>query len=373
MARKSTRVYVPQIDRVFDNVASAARFLDLDASNINKVLKGKRSQVGGFNFINADSTNGRKPNIAGLRTKADRFIENLSKRQMALQNKSLNTSGLASHPEFIDIKPDFKARRDLRQNLKLINSRIEDLRSKGLYFLSGDNVDEIREQIKSWDKEYSDYYNPRSSDKLPSDVVRLRLASITKRVKDRALNEDFLEDRAKTLGKIFLSETYVKKNSEIFPHVFSLLNKKFPYLDSEQVLVITNDLMELEEENKITGEEIIQQVNNLMDYYSSVRVIYEGFGVSPEELKKLDREDRNDLILLEKMMNQPNSPKNIQETLQTFIDLYKQVDFQSNPDMRNLVRRTISTIAEVNNYDLDALNEEFSLSQEVLQTIEGWR
>ena len=372
MARKSTRVYVPQIDKVFDSVSSAAKFLDLDSSNINKVLKGKRSQVGGFNFISADSTNGRKPNIAGLRSKADRFIENLSKRQMALQNKSLNTSGLASHPDFIDINPNFKARRDLRKNLKMLNNRIKDLRGKGLYNIAGEIIEEIEQQIKSWDGKYSDYYNVRSGDKLTSNDVEKRLKSVKVKLNNKTLNENYLSQTAKNLGKVFLSEQYVLNNSDIFPHVFRLLNKKFPDLDSDQIVQITNDLMELRAQNKITGEEIIQQLENIMEVYASRKFIYNAYGVAPEDLKKLDRDTLNNIIILEKIMNEGYSQDELNLYLGWLMDVIKKSGGLREED-NDALSEIVAIYINKHGLELKELEDKTSLSEEVLQTIEGWK
>lgn len=372
MARKSTRVYVPQIDRTFNSVSEAAKHLAIDSSNINKVLKGKRSQVGGFNFINAESTNGRKPNIAGLRTKADRFIESMSKRQISSQYKSLEKSGLSSHPDFIDVKPNFKARRDLRKNLKVLNNKMEDLRNKHLYYLAGDIVEETEQQIKNWDGEYSDYYNVRSGDKLSTREVEKRLKSINVTLEDDSLDEQKLEQVAKRLGKVFLSDRYVKKYSEIFPTVYRLFKANYPDLDSEQIVKITNDLMELSEDNKISGEEIIEQLKKVMDVYASKKFIYNAYGASPEDLRKLPRHQLNNLIMLEKIMNDGKSESDINFVLQYYIG-----KVSHNGGLIDEENREITTILdyyiEKHGLDYGELNDSISLSEEVLQTIEGWK
>lgn len=373
MARKSTRVYVPQIDRVFNSVGAAAKFLDIDSSNINKVLKGKRKQVGGFNFINAESTNGRKPNIAGLRTKADRFIASMSKRQISTQYKSIEKSGLSSHPDFIDILPNFKARRDLRKNIKVLNNRMKGLRDKGLYYIAGDIVEETEQQIKDWDGEYSDYYNVRSGDKLPTREVEKRLKSIKVTLEDNSLDEKKLEQIAKRLGTVFLSERYVKKYSEIFPYVFRLFKQQYPDLDSDQILIITNDLMELSEDNKISGEEIIEQLEKIIDLYASKRFIYEAYGVGPKDLRKLDRNSLNNLISLEKLMNRINDKNSIDQILKFYIGEYAKIGFNSDAQLDNEINQLLNSYANIYKVDLNEIEEDLSLSEEVLQTIEGWK
>ena len=45
------KIFVVEKNKVFDSVAKAARALGVDASNINKVVKGKRASAGGYHFF----------------------------------------------------------------------------------------------------------------------------------------------------------------------------------------------------------------------------------------------------------------------------------------------------------------------------------
>lgn len=75
MAKK--RIYIPQIDKIFDTVAAAAREIGVDAANLSKVLSGKRRSAGGYNAISAETyQRGGKtitPNRKSLRRKAEKL------------------------------------------------------------------------------------------------------------------------------------------------------------------------------------------------------------------------------------------------------------------------------------------------------------
>lgn len=72
----SRKVYIPQLDRVYDSVAAAAAALGVSASGLSNVLSGRRRSVDGFNAIDASPriVGGRevKQNIRGLRGRSSR-------------------------------------------------------------------------------------------------------------------------------------------------------------------------------------------------------------------------------------------------------------------------------------------------------------
>lgn len=78
MAKKQTkRVYIPQVDKIFDSISAAARAIGVNAANLSKVISGKRKSVGGYNAISAEQyqRGGKtiKPNRLSLRRKAEKL------------------------------------------------------------------------------------------------------------------------------------------------------------------------------------------------------------------------------------------------------------------------------------------------------------
>lgn len=68
------RIYVPQLDQIFDSIAEAAGALDVNAANISKVLRGARKTAGGYNFISAVTAEGKRRTRASLRKAARELL-----------------------------------------------------------------------------------------------------------------------------------------------------------------------------------------------------------------------------------------------------------------------------------------------------------
>lgn len=119
MAKKSKRVYVPQVDKIFSSVAAAAKELHVNAANLYKTLTGARRSAGGFSLIEASTyKKGGKvvtPNRRSLRRKAV-------------------ASGLTVGD------PLYSKRMELSDLLKDVNKNALEIRKTGLqYFAKGNN------------------------------------------------------------------------------------------------------------------------------------------------------------------------------------------------------------------------------------------
>jgi len=107
--RKKTFVYVPQVDKIYNSIADAARALQVDAGNISKVLKGKRKTAGGFSFISATGKGGGK------------------KRKSTLQRQAA---------ALVPADPLERKRQQLRESVTAANKQLKRLKDAGLYDFS---------------------------------------------------------------------------------------------------------------------------------------------------------------------------------------------------------------------------------------------
>lgn len=64
------RVYVPELDMIYDSIAEASEVLEVNAANISKVMKGSRQTAGGYHFISADTARGTRRTRSSLRREA---------------------------------------------------------------------------------------------------------------------------------------------------------------------------------------------------------------------------------------------------------------------------------------------------------------
>lgn len=76
-------IYVPQTDMIYPSISSAAAALGVDPSNIGKVLRGKRTSAGGYNF-NRVSTDISSDSLKFIKEATE---QSLSEKQKSRQKK----------------------------------------------------------------------------------------------------------------------------------------------------------------------------------------------------------------------------------------------------------------------------------------------
>lgn len=126
--RSAGRIYVPELNQSFESTAEAAQILGIDASNIAKVLRGKRKSAGGFSFVRNPSyakikelqkqqesikaAEGIKPGKAAAKAKQSREAAQLRRdtldkvhKQLVVLNKQLKAKKKAG---VYDTDEDFK-------------------------------------------------------------------------------------------------------------------------------------------------------------------------------------------------------------------------------------------------------------------------
>lgn len=79
MARR--KIYVPQTDVTYDSISLASKALNVDASNIRKVISGKRYQAGGYNFIDATNLSSRQ-----IKSRTKKIFEDINSSEDKLKS-----------------------------------------------------------------------------------------------------------------------------------------------------------------------------------------------------------------------------------------------------------------------------------------------
>lgn len=120
--RKKTFVYVPQVDKIYNSIAEAARALQVDAGNISKVLKGKRKTVGNLDFISAVGKGGGKKRKSTLRREYEERIR---------------TGGKKPPKPPIDVFDPLRNKKSTLENsIKAVNEQLRRLKAAGLLSFS---------------------------------------------------------------------------------------------------------------------------------------------------------------------------------------------------------------------------------------------
>lgn len=120
--RKKTFVYVPQVDKIYNSIAEAARALQVDAGNISKVLKGKRKTAGNLDFISAVGKGGGKRRKSTLRREYEERIR---------------TGGKKPPKPPIDVFDPLRNKKSTLDNsIKAVNEQLKRLKAAGLLSFS---------------------------------------------------------------------------------------------------------------------------------------------------------------------------------------------------------------------------------------------
>lgn len=128
MAR--TQIYVPQTGIIYPSVSAAAKSLGVDASNIGKVLRGTRTQAGGYNFARVDP--GVSPQtLEFINAAIETELTPAKKRRQAQSRKATKQKKAARD------KARSKAARELQGSLKEANKLLQEYKKRGLDATSG--------------------------------------------------------------------------------------------------------------------------------------------------------------------------------------------------------------------------------------------
>ena len=100
------KLFVIEENKVFKSVAEASRALGVDASNINKVLKGKRASAGGYHFVGFEQNS----DIERARARYEEAIREKTKQKILTkaERKGRQTLIDAVHDRLVDINKRFR-------------------------------------------------------------------------------------------------------------------------------------------------------------------------------------------------------------------------------------------------------------------------
>lgn len=100
------KLFVIEENKVFKSVAEASRALGVDASNINKVLKGKRASAGGYHFFGFEQNS----DIERARARYEEAIREKTKQKILTkaERKGRQTLIDAVHDRLVDINKRFR-------------------------------------------------------------------------------------------------------------------------------------------------------------------------------------------------------------------------------------------------------------------------
>lgn len=232
------RVYVPEIDKIFESTKAAAAALGVDPGNVSKVISGKRQTAGGYHFIDANPAPGKKrrPSKKQLRQRAGDIIP----------------------PDPLDV-----IRTELRKALDAANKQIKRLNESGFGGLSGAR-NELIALTDVFGQTSSGYISTKNINQMSEAELQKNLKAIKKLQKRRSYGIGGAIAEADRLAQTFgTTADRVAELSDALPFLFSALNSSKEYT-SDLIRDLADDVFN---DPDATAQDLIDELAGLTDYY----------------------------------------------------------------------------------------------------------
>lgn len=255
--RGAKKIYVAELDRIFDSSAAAAKELNIDAANISKVLSGKRHTAGGYHFLPALTKTGRKKSKSSLQRQASKFI-----------------------PE-----DPLKAKRyALKRSLETVNTEIKRLESRNLLAFS-EPAQELLALGDVFGRTPSGYLS--TSDKTLRTLNEAELDKyiqmIEKRKKRRAYTIGGAIAEAQRLADTLgTTASKIAEVADALPLLFAALHNSE---DSDEVAEAAADVLA---DPDATAEDLVRELGKISDQYKSDAALTELLGTNTHLLDQYD-------------------------------------------------------------------------------------
>ena len=132
MAR-GKQIFVPQMGTIYPSAAAAASALGIDASNIGKVIRGKRLSAGGYSFVEVDPMASQETLKWIAEAEAGRLTPKQRQRQAKQRQKGFKR---LSPEEQAAAKARARAAKELSRSLKEANKLLKQYQKEGLSGIS---------------------------------------------------------------------------------------------------------------------------------------------------------------------------------------------------------------------------------------------
>ena len=314
---KQRKVYDVTTDTLYDSIASAAKALNVDASNLRKVINGSRPSIGGHNFIAAGNMSSRQ-----LKSSGKKLVASLSEQQLKRQAKARSNN-------IIDLQ------NDVYKLIRTANGRLDTLR-KGygnykLNVLAHSNVaKDVLRLTETLGKNKSGLLNGSKT-----NIAKLNIAQL-KQVKsalEAQLNRRTFLDKKTAYG---LAYAEANRIANIFGVQTGQLVKY------SNILPLAWEVLDSTQSYGLSSDEILAQIADLMDRGKSANYIknfldtYKAYGQSANDTYKLfaiaktkwgwiqgDKELEDDVIKLIKLQQLYPHSQELQDTVNNISQVLK--------------------------------------------------
>ena len=313
------RVYVPEIDKIFESIKAATAALGVDPGNVSKVISGKRHTAGGYHFIDANPAPGKKrrPSKKQLRQRAGDIIP----------------------PDPLDV-----IRTELRKALDAANKQIKRLNESGFGGLSGAR-NELIALTDVFGQTSSGYISTKNINQMSEAELQKNLKAIKKLQKRRSYGIGGAIAEADRLAQTFgTTADRVAELSDALPFLFSALNSSKEYT-SDLIRDLADDVFN---DPDATAQDLINELAGLIDYYDKSAALT---SLLKSDAHMLDQYGpiRNDLEALLAASREPEFKNMLAPQLDDISDMILNNIGASDPEAANeyigdLIRDELSAI-----------------------------
>ncbi len=314
--RGAKKIYVAELDRIFDSSAAAAKELNIDAANISKVLSGKRHTAGGYHFLPALTKTGRKKSKSSLQRQASKLI-----------------------PE-----DPLKAKRyALKRSLETVNTEIKRLESRNLLAFS-EPAQELLALGDVFGRTPSGYLS--TSDKTLRTLNEAELDKyiqmIEKRKKRRAYTIGGAIAEAQRLADTLgTTASKIAEVADALPLLFAALHNSE---DSDEVAEAAADVLA---DPDATAEDLVRELGKISDQYKSDAALTELLGTNTHLLDQYD-ELRPQLEELSQLAKDPAVKAEYEDEINAISEMIlRNIGDESEDDRDELLTLLDSTLWDI--------------------------
>lgn len=287
------RIYIPEIDQVFNSISAASEALGVDSSNISKVLAGSRKTAGGYHFLNAERrSSGRLPSKSTLRKEARSLLP----------------------PDPLQEKRD-----ELRKLIDAANKQARRLRKSGFGSFSS-AIDDILVLGDDLGRTKSGYLKGAEGHLRTLNEAELNkyIQAIQERKKRRSYTVGGAMAEAERLAANFgTTSSHIAEMSDALPVLFSVLHNVYKDKSSDQVLAQIDEF----DDPEASPEQLIDTLGNLSDYYDKTEVIKDLFDQDNEMMKQFEPIKSEIDSLLAAAESDPEVGRDLKPTIDEVNDL----------------------------------------------------
>lgn len=284
MARKTRPIYDVLNGVRYDSVSAAAKALRIDASNINKVLNGKRASAGGNIFIDAKTYSSKT-----LKRKAENIVSSLTDNQMS---KLAVLRGL--NPQTVLLQ------RDLHGLIQQANTTLKVLEKKRLsefvpmasdisisysQYLGKRTVTILNERQEKVKLRLING-NMRAIQKLEDSTLNAIVQSLKAKLNSKSFTVSWASNEAERVGNFLgLNSTQIKYYRKIIPSLYDALHTtQYKTLDSDVLVYTVADMID----NRKSGDYIIDYLEKEKAYQTIRKDVAQIFHLSKDKFNEID-------------------------------------------------------------------------------------